>query len=254
MPAATAQTLFTQAWVDLGVGFPGETPPASESANGLAKLNQMLDSWSGARDLVYEIASATYLLTAIQSNAIGPTGTAPFNVARPIKVENAQIVITVGAKLLSFDLEIVPQTKWQGLSDKAATATVPLMLYVDPSVPNAVLNLWPIPLCTAVTYIELGTWNPVGQFATLATSINLPPTYQRAIVLGLQLELIPTYGNLVSPNIIQTRGQQFQEAIGLVRQLNSTVQMADFGPVTPQGASEKADKTLAQLAAALGKK
>lgn len=229
----TAQTIFTQAWVDLGVGAPGETPSASESTNGLAKLNIMLENWGGARDLVYEIADASYTLTAIQSNPIGPTANAPFNVARPTRVENAQITITVGGKELSFDLKMVSQSEWQTIDDKAATGTVPTVLYFDPQEPNAVLNLWPIPLCTATTKLDLGTWNVVGQFATLATNITLPPAYYRAIVLGLQLEIAPTYGVLVSQQIVQIRMAQFQEALSVVRTLNSVVQMVPLKQPAP---------------------
>jgi hypothetical protein len=220
----------------LGVGAPGETPGASESFNGLNKLNQMLDSWSGAEDLIYEIAINSYALSNTQSFPIGPTATAPFNVQRPIRIENADILITLGSgRVMRFPIpNILSQEQWEQIEDRQATGTVPDKLYYDPQVPNAVLNLHPIPLAADPTQIELGTWTAIGPFATLATNANLPPTYARAIILGLQLELVPTYGNLASPQIVQMRQSQFNEAIAVVRSLNSKVRMKPLPPTTGQ--------------------
>lgn len=224
--AITGQTIVTQAWVDLGVGSPGQTMPANQAANGLAKLNMVIDEFSAARDLIYEIADQLFLLTSAQSFAIGPTAPSPFNTpVRPNKIENAQILITVGGKFLSFDLEIVSQAGWQTIDDKGATATVPSKLYFDPQVPNAFISVWPIPLCVATTTLDIGVWNPVGQFATLATSANLPPAYNNLLNKKLQLELMPTYGRLVSAEIQALRQNQYQEALSVVRSLNAAVQM-----------------------------
>jgi hypothetical protein len=228
----TAQTIITQALIDMGIYFPGETPAASESSNGLTKLNIMLDSWSGARDLIYEIGLALYALSNAQTFPIGPTATSPFNVARPIKIETATIVITIGGKLLRFPLQIIREEEWTAISDLGATGTVPSKLYYDPSEPNAALNFHPIPLASATTQVELGTWTAVQQFALLSTNATLPPAYYKAILIGLQLELAPTYGNLVSAQILELRAQQLKEALAIVRDLNSKVQMVQLQPVS----------------------
>lgn len=250
----TAQSIFTQSWIDLGVGSPGETPSASESSNGLNKLNQMLDNWSGARDLVYEIALAIYALTNTQSFPIGPTATAPFNVQRPVRVENANILITsASGKVSRTPLRIISQAEWESMPDRAnATGLLPEKLYIDPQVPNAVLNLTPIPLCGAGdnTSLELGTWTYIQQFALLSTNANLPPAYARAIILGLELELAPTYGQ-VNPGIIQQRAGQFQEAIAVVRDLNSKVQVIPLSPVPTQQGQQQNPQQIQQLLASL---
>lgn len=235
----TAQQIITQSLVDLGVYAPGEPVSATESANALSKLNIMLDNWSGARDLVYEIADQVFALTSAQSFPIGPTAASPFTVPRPIKIENAQILITVGGKVLSFDLKILSQAEWQSIDDKGATGTVPERLYYDPTVPNATINLHPIPLAAATTQLDIGTWTVIGQFALLSTNATLPPAYYRAILLGLQLELYPTYDRLINSNVIQARSSQFQEAIGVVRSLNSSVQLEElFSTANPQAAAQ----------------
>jgi len=253
----TGQQIVTQAWIDLGVGAPGETPGASESSNFLNKLNEMLDSWSGAEDLIYEIALNSYTLTSNQSFQIGPTATAPFNVSRPIRIENAAILITLNSgKVLRNKLDIIPEEEWEQIIDRGATGTVPERLYYDPQVPNAVLNFHPIPLAADTTQVELGTWTAVGQFASLSTNTNLPPAYARAIILGLQLALVPTYSKIVTPQVIQTRQGQFNEAIAVVRALNSRVRMRQLEPVTPPNAQQQAQPQInpQQLAAILGQR
>lgn len=221
----TGQQLVTQAWIDLGVGQPGQIPPPSMSVNALNKLNQYLDSISGARDLIYEIALNLYLLqTNVPSYAIGPLAAAPFNVQRPIKIENANIVLTVaGATPQRSPLVIITEDQWRSIRDKGATGTTPEVMYFDPQVPDAILNFHPIP-ATGLTSVELGTWSAIQQIATLATNVTLPPTYYRFLVLALQMELIPTYGNLISPSIIQVREQQLLDALSAVKALNAQVQ------------------------------
>lgn len=233
MPNPTAQTIITQSLIDLGVYAPGEPVSATESANGLAKLNIMLDNWSGARDLVYEIATAQYALTANQEvYPIGPSATAPFNVARPIKIENADILVpnisTTG--VVRFRLKFKTQDQFFAIQDRSAAGKVPEFAYYEPSQPNGNIYLSPIPLCNVTTQIELGTWVVIGQYATLATAASLPPAYYRAILLGLQLELLPTYERLIVPGISQQRSQQFQEALSVVRSINSAVQMEQLMP------------------------
>lgn len=208
----------------------------------------MLDSWSGARDLVYELALTDYALAVLtQSYMIGPTASAPFNVPRPIKIESAAIILTVGTPYLRFPLRIITEAEWAAIPDPTATGTIPDKLYVDPQVPNAVLNFHPVPLVSSTTRVELGTWNVVGQFATLSTSANLPPAYLRAITLGLEIEIAPTYGQ-VNPQILQQRQQQFAEAIQVVRDLNSKVQLT---PLTPTATPPQQQQVPPQLLAAL---
>jgi hypothetical protein len=248
----TAQSLINQAWIDLGVGAPGETIGAAEASNALNKMNEMLDSWSGAEDLIYEIALNSYALSNDQSFSIGPTAPAPFAVQRPVRIENADILITLNSgQVMRFPLRIIPQEEWESLPDRGAKGTVPDKLYYDPQVPNAVLNFHPIPLAADTTQVELGTWTPIGQFAALSTNANLPPTYARAIILGLQLELVPTYGNLTTPQIVQMRQSQFNEAICVVRAFNSKVRMKPLSPVN-QPQQQQPQVNPQQLAALLG--
>lgn len=226
--AVSALTIITQAWVRLGIGSPGDIMPANESSNGLVELNIMIDEFSAARDLVYEILQQLFLLTNAQSFSIGPTATVPFNVARPAKIENA--MIRVGG--LDHHVDLISQQDWLEIIDKGATGTAPSKLYYDPQVPNAVINLHPIPLCNVATDLILGTWTSINQFATLATTANLPPAYYSLLVSGLAIKLAPTYGSTVDPTVLALRKDDFTEALSAVRALNAAIQMV---PVVPTG-------------------
>lgn len=245
----SGQAIFSQAWVDLGVGEPGQIPSASQSVNGLSKLNMFIDMLSGQRDMIYEIFDLVLPLTNSQSYIIGPTAPAgPFQRARPVKVENAQILIDVGGQTLSFDLAVLTQSQWQSIDDKGATGTVADKLYYDPQIPNGVLNIHPIPLAAVTTQLDIGIWNAVQQFSTLGTSVNLPPAYLQLLVLGLQLQLAPTYGNLVSPVILQLREQQYKEVLDTVRAMNAAAQGIPLQPMTAAPSAQSgSNPQLAQL-------
>lgn len=245
----TAQQIFTQAWVDLGVGSPGETPSASESSNGLNKLNQLLDSYSGARDMIYEILLTAFALTPnLQSYDMGPTAAAPFNVQRPVKIETVNIVLTgVGGTGIRIPVtKMFTEEEWAAIPDRGATGTTPIGIYIDPKVPNLTLNFYPVPLVVTPTSVELGTWTAVQQFATLATNINLPPAYYRMLVLAEQIEIAPTYGQ-VNPTIIAERATQLKEAVAIVRAINSAVQNTPLGQVTTSAQSGGGNSQIAQL-------
>lgn len=241
--AITALTICTQAWVDLGVGSPGDIMPNNEAVNALAKLNMWLDAASAARDLVFEILIQTFALTANQqAYPIGSSATAPFNVTRPVKIENAKI--RVGG--LDNEVDIISQKDWLDIIDKGATGTAPAKMYYDPQVPNAIINLHPIPLVSVATTLVIGTWSYVQQFALLTTSTTLPPAYLRLINLALQLELVPTYGRLVSTAIVQERTSQFADALATVRELNSLLEIQPLMPVSTPAPQQVAAQQASQ--------
>jgi len=203
----------------------------------------MIDTWSAAEDLVYEILIRVFTLAAgSQIIPIGPTAPAPFNVDRPTKIENASILIGLAnGDYLTEPMRIIPEEEWLAIPDIKATGNVPDKLYYDSAIPNANLNLHPIPKGTATsTQLALGVWQSIGQIATLATTVNLPPAYWNALVLGLQLALIPTYARLVPAETTQVRTTQFRDAIAAVRDLNSKIRMKPLAPVSPAPAPQPA--------------
>lgn len=224
MPTVTGQTVVTQALTDLGILSPGEGIDASNLNNGFTKLNMLLDSLIGSRDFIYAVKSSLFTLTAnLPSALIGPGGSAPFNVARPVNIENAQIQVASGGDFLTHDVEIVSQTEFQSIDDKAASGNLITKLYFEPTVPDARLYFWPMAKCAVTTKLELGLWITLTSFPDLFTNVDIPPTYNRFINLALQLELAPTYGSLVNSAIMQLRVGEYQDAKEKMQSLNASV-------------------------------
>ncbi len=192
---SSALDLITDALVTLGECGVGEPISAEDGAYGLLRLNEMLESWSIRRLFVFNLALASYALTADQAAyPIGPTAAAPFNVPRPTKINAANILVLVNGVYVSVkDLNLLTLDQFQALSDPTATANVPEMLYCDFAWPNANLNLYPAPLVGAATKLRLSTWSPLAQFTTLQTVYSFPPGYYQGILWNLVVELGPGY-------------------------------------------------------------
>ena len=234
MPTVTAQTIITAAWVSLGIGSPGATMPAPEASWGLDTLNRFNDSMSGVDDMINVVTLARYALSA--NVAVYNIGTgATFNTLLPVMIETASIVLAVpGGDEQTFPLDIIPEEQWAAIGDKKAAGTVPTKMFFSPVDPVGTLNFHPIPKAAVTTQVELGVWSPIPQLATLATTVNLPATYYRYEVLGLAIELAPTYGSVVNPVILQTRQQQYAEARAIVQARNRELRMKQAPSPTPE--------------------
>ena len=198
----TGQQIINNSLTALNILDAGGSPSASESADLLTELNVMLDAWATDNTLVPSISTAQYALTAAQNPyPMGPAATAPFNVARPVRIDQAVLVSTVGSGKSRKQLRIVGSTQYFSHGDLAAAATTADELYADysDSATGAMnLYLFPVPSCPTVTNLELETWNPIAAFATLATSQNLPNGYQDAIQQGLSYRFLSRYGAVVN--------------------------------------------------------
>ena len=217
------------------VKWAGQQAATEEMADGLTFLNNMLDSWSTQRILVPVVTFAKYALTAsVGSYSIGPTGTSPFNVARPIRIDAAGIVQTSynsGTVIFRAPLRIISEKEYVSIPDKTATGDIPETLYYAPAVPNGTLYLDPIPLCATPTQIEISAWTPLASFPDvlappLGTDVSLAPGYARAIVYNLAVELVDA---MEGAQLSQADAAHALEAKQYIMELNSEMvpQMPD---------------------------
>ena len=214
---------------------PGQTPATSESTEALAILNRLVDSWSTERLLIPVVGSATYALTGAQGvYPIGLTAAAPFNVARPIRIDTAGIVQTLfnaGAVNFRSELDLITEREYQALFDKGATADVPQKLYYSPGLANGTLYLWPIPNVVTATSLELSTWTALSSFPDLVTDVAVAPGYQRALTTNLAVELMAAYP---AASLDPTTAAMAQESKAYIMKLNSfMVPEMDFDLATP---------------------
>ncbi len=180
--------LINSALRKIGVLAANETPNADESADALASLNVMLESWSAEQVAVYQILNFSQALVAnTQTYTMGAGGT--FNTTRPLKIESAGIITP---DTLRHEMKIIDPIEWSKLEEKSLTGLLPKVLYNDNAFPSINLSVSPIPSGTPT--LDLYVWAQLSQFASLSTTFAMPPGYFRALVYNLAIDLAPEYG------------------------------------------------------------
>lgn len=161
----------------------GEAPDSDESADGLAALNTMLDSWRLERLMVYQIVQGSYSwASGIASKTIGSGG--DISAARPVRIESAYAVDSASQWYPVDVLQM--REEYDQIVLKTTSGSVPEWLYMDPAYPLATIYLYPVPSATIT--LKLNTWQTLQSFAALTTDLALPPGYQRAIEFSLAVE------------------------------------------------------------------
>lgn len=183
----------------------GEPLDPSEAADGLDILNQMLESWSAEKLLVFTNNRLVFNLTpGIGTYKMGQDGVAitDFNTPRPARI-NAFSVIILNNPAQPLELPMTYTTDdlvWQDVRVKNLTSTFPLFCYDDGSMPNRNLSMYPVP--TVANQVAIYAWAALQAFADLVTKYTFPPGYARAIRLSLAEELAPEYDKQISPLVL----------------------------------------------------
>jgi hypothetical protein len=185
----TARQLITRSLRELGVLAVGETATGPEAADALFKLNDLLESWSLERLMVYHIKEVTKTLTGgVGSYTIGSGG--DINTARPLRIDEA---VLRDAQGLDLDMRILTLEEYSHIALKAIESTSSRWLYFDNAYPLASIFLWPVP-STSDTTLHLWFWQPLLAIESLDTVLTLPPGYSRALRTHLAAELATEYG------------------------------------------------------------
>jgi len=228
MPSATQE--IYRALRLLGQIRQGQLASASQNADRLATLTDMLDAWSAERDNIYSVGTASYpLVTGTPAYLIGPAQT--INAPRPIRIERAGILIANpnGTGTLRQPLRILSEHEWDEIAIKIEQSPIPEKLYCDNAYPYATLNLLPIPMFTSGTApkLELSTWSALTQFADLTTDEEFPPAYELAIRFNLALLLAPTYPQNIPDAQMQRIISTAASSLAAIRALNKSLAYED---------------------------
>ena len=206
---ATAQTVINRALRLIGALDPEESPTANETANGLEALNALIDSWRNDRLLVWSITTVTKTLTAGDGTYTIGNG-ADINTTRPVKIVGAYV--TDGG--IDYPIDIVPESSYRAISDKATESSYPELLYYDPAVANGTIYLYPVP--TGANVLTLSVWAPISTLASAGTSITLPPGYERALSSNLAIEIAPEFQKAVSQEV----AKMARESLAAIKKAN----------------------------------
>ena len=187
---ATAGDLINGALRLLGVLAEGETPSAETSADALNAMNQMLDSWNSERLAVYNTQDQTFNWPTDEiTRTLGPTGDFVGN--RPVLLEDSTYFRDPSTNV-SFGVKFINQQQYNGIAVKTVTSTYPQVIWVNMTMPNITMTIYPKPTRTLEWHFISAA--QLSQPATLATDIVLPPGYLRAFRYNLACEIAPEFG------------------------------------------------------------
>ena len=206
------------------------TLTTTEQTNYLADLNTMLDSWSLERLMVYQILQENFALTNnVISYTIGSGGT--FNTVRPIKITRAFVRDTS-----SYDspITILDYDRYDAIRVKTVGTSYPEYLYYDAAFVAglATIKVYPAPSSGLTLYID--SWKQLQSFATISTTLVLPPGYQRAIEYNFAIEV--TSGLKPASAEVIAIAKQSKDAIKKVN-LPSSILQLDAGVVRRRSGS-----------------
>lgn len=194
--------IITDALGELGVLSTGEQASAAEADIALRYLNRMIDQWAARMINAYNVNFSLYTLTPNhQPHLIGPGLVAPDFAAaqRPVRIENAALVLTNVAQPVDVPLNIRDDDWWANQRVKTIATTVPTDLYYSPDFPNGALYLWPIP--TFAYGLRLETWVTISEFSAITDSVILPPGYREAMMLTLAEKLARPFGKPLTEDL-----------------------------------------------------
>lgn len=194
----------------IGAIDPGEELTASEAADGLELLNELLESLSNEGLACYQILQENFTLVAgTASYTIGSGAT--FNTTRPLNVLSGFIR---NSSVDYSPLRILTREEYDRIPLKT-TQFLPDSLLYTPSVANGVITLYGVPDQAYTLYIN--SQKQLQSFAALTTPIVLPPGYKRMLRYNLAPEIAPEYNRKVSDTVLAIA----RESKANIKRLNS---------------------------------
>ena len=196
---ATAQTIITDALMEIGALAPGETASSDDLALGLLRLQNQINAWGADRLTIAVGNRVTYTLTAGRSSAtIGLSGVADIAAARPTWFTAVNRITTgnVETALAEYSEE-----QYAAITIKPLTSTLPTGYHYEATAPDGTLTFWPVPTASVglVLYYPAATDTP----AALSSLLSGPPGYQEGFMYHLALRLCTPFGRQPPPLLPQ---------------------------------------------------
>jgi hypothetical protein len=212
MAVQTVLNIISRALRLIGVAQTGEAVGSEEASDALVALNQLTSEWNNESLMLFGFMNELFPLTATTGvYTIGPGG--DIDTARPQSITRAFVRYNASASpsfQYDYQLEIVPNEKYQEVFLKQLSVTYPIYLFYDNKYPLGTITLYPYPsqACT----LGLSSWNQISQFTNLIQDIEMPPGYESALAYGLAVAIAPEYGKSIDP-IILNKANETKSAI-----------------------------------------
>ena len=174
----------------------GETPSDDDYSEALEAFNDMLDSWSTERLSVYATEDQSFSWTAnTTSRTLGPSG--DFTGNRPVKVDESTYFVVNN---LSYPLELINEDQYNAIAQKSNTSTYPSVMWVNYTMPNITMKVYPVPTETLTMHII--SVDVLTETDDLDDEMIVPPGYRRAFRYNLGVELASEFGIDAPPRVI----------------------------------------------------
>lgn len=194
---ATAGDQINAALRLIGMLAEGETPSPATSIDALAAMNQMLDSWSTERLMIYATQDQVFTWPSGQINrTLGPTGNFIGN--RPFSLDDSSY-FRDASNNVAYGFKFINQAQYDGVAVKTVQATYPQVMFVNYDMPNITMFVYPVPTRDLEFHFISAT--ELTQVASLATVLAFPPGYLRAFKYNLAIELANEFGVEPPPTV-----------------------------------------------------
>lgn len=228
----SAQDIINQAFRDLGVLRTGQGAPADIVDDAQISLNQLIDSWLIDNLMVYCIEAQIFdIVTSKNAYTIGPSA-ADFIAPRPLRIEEANIILTSPTPVVRIPISIITMDEWAGISYRDIQSNIPLYLYYDlgfnETVGYATINLWPQP--QAGYQLEIFVWKQLQAFPDLDTPIRFPPAYAQALRKCLAVDIAPMCALYLKHNEQMPAGKLLDLIMKQAQTAKSKIMTANIRP------------------------
>lgn len=188
----TALEIITRAMQEAGILFKSETPDADEASDALAKLNSMLASFSNESLLVTARTRESFPLTGAASYTIGSGG--DFDTTRPTYIVEAHT--TQGD--ITYPMGSMTDENYEKIRQKNLTGIPEFYNYTN-GYSLGKLYIWPIGDASYTVHIL--SEKPLTSFASLSTTVDLPPGWEDLLIYNLGARLCPSFGQPISAEL-----------------------------------------------------
>lgn len=209
---ATPSSMIIRSLRLIGEKSVGGTLTTAEQTDYLADLNTMMESWSLERLMCYQVVEESKALTASDGvYTIGSGG--DWDTARPNKIVQAFIR---NSSNNDYPIEVINADSYNSIVAKSTSGTYPDLLYYDGAFVAGLASIYLYPLPSSGLTLYISSWKQLQTFATISTTLVLPPGYQRAIEYNFAIEVAGGFRN-VSNEVIKIA----RESKAAIKSLNS---------------------------------
>lgn len=214
------------ALTEIGVLAEGETPSAASSADAFTALNNLLDAWAAERLMIYTITRTTWTIVAsTASYTVGASAT--INIIRPTFVQGVGYTDSSVSPVSEMPLVPLTEDGYRNYRQKTQTSTLPNYFYYNPTFASGYATLYLLPIPTSSTLTgTLYAPQQIAQFSATSDTVSLPPGYARMLRKNLAVELAPSYGRQVDPEL----SKQARQSMEIVKRSNKRLSEMKIDP------------------------